>query len=222
MPAQLTRQRLDPDVLRVYLVIDPEACAHDPAEIARLAISQGIQTVQWRAKRHSEKPERLRQAEAVQARCANAGALFIINDDVDLAARMGADGAHIGQDDVPPAMARERIGTHAILGLSVRSMAEARALDPALVDYAGVYPIFRSQTKADIPDLLSLGQFADICRALAVPAVAIGGITKDNAAQVITAGAHGVAVVSAICGADDPREAARDLVHAVNVAFLRR
>ncbi len=221
MPTELSVKRLDPNALKVYLVLDPKVCALTPVEVAQEAIAGGVGVVQWRAKTTMSAADH-RQAEAIRQVCADTGALFIVNDDVQLAVDLGADGAHVGQDDMAASAARALLGPVPILGQSVRSQAEAEALAPDLVDYAGVYPTFRTQTKQDVPDPLSIADFASICRALPVPVVGIGGITVRNAGQVITAGAHGVAVVSAICAAEDPHDAARDLRRAVDVAYLNR
>jgi thiamine-phosphate pyrophosphorylase len=127
---------------------------------------------------------------------------------------------HVGQDDLPPEAVRQMLGDQAIVGLSVTNTAEARATDCGAIDYAGVGPIFPTPSKQDAAPAMGLEALAESCRALAVPVVAIGGITVERVADVIRAGAQGVAVISAICSAADPAGAASALVDAVSSARL--
>ena len=138
-----------------------------------------------------------------------------------MAQAIGAEGAHVGQDDLPPAAARALLGPHAIIGLSITDERQLAMLDGS-VDYVGLGPLFPTGTKADAAPALGEEKFAAFRRRLPLPVVAIGGITIANAARAIAAGADGVAVVSAICAVPDPRAAARALRAAVDAALAAR
>jgi thiamine-phosphate pyrophosphorylase len=161
------------------------------------------------------------EARALVAELRPRGIPLIVNDRVDVALAVGADGVHVGQDDLAPADVRRMVGEHLLVGLSVTSVAEAYALDPAIVDYAGVGPVFASPTKADAAPPLGIEGTRAVCDVLTVPAVAIGGIGLTNAAGVLTTGVAGVAVISAICSAADPRTSAEQLAALTRAARAR-
>lgn len=142
---------------------------------------------------------------------AGTGVPLIINDRLEVAQAVDADGVHLGQDDLSPRRARRVLGPGFIIGLSVSSPVEIARLDPADVDYAGLGPIFATTTKGDAGEALGAEGFASLRASIAVPVVAIGGLNADNAHSAFAAGADGVAVVSAICAAADPQAAARRL-----------
>lgn len=142
---------------------------------------------------------------------AGSGARLIVNDEVEAALAIGAEGLHIGQDDMAVAEARARIGEGMLLGLSVESPALAAAVDPALVDYVGAGPVFATPTKQDHKRPVGFDGLAAQVAASLVPAVAIGGLKRQHIAPAFAAGAQGIAVVSAICGQPDPEKAARRL-----------
>ena len=137
------------------------------------------------------------------------GATLIVNDDAEAAVAIGADGLHIGQDDLSAAKARARIGPDAILGLSVETPGQAARVDPALVDYVGAGPVFATSTKPGHAPAVGFQGLAAMVAASPVPAVAIGGLKAHHVAQALAAGAKGVAMVSAVCGQPDPEAAAR-------------
>ena len=139
---------------------------------------------------------------------------------IDVALAIGADGAHVGQEDHSPAAARAILGPRAIIGLSITSPADLPTLD-ATVDYVGLGPLFPTGTKTDAAPALGETEFAALRRRIPVPVVGIGGITVANTARTIAAGADGIAVVSAICAAPDPRAAAATLHAAVAAARHR-
>lgn len=208
--------------LSLCLVTDPEMTARRGlVETVAAAIDGGVTLVQLR---HKDGPPRLmvEAGRALKALLTARGIPLIVNDRVDVAHAIGADGVHVGQDDLPPAAARAILGPHAIIGLSIARMAELGTFDPAVVDYVGLGPIFPTGTKADAAVALGEAVFASIRRQLRCPVVAIGGITAANAAQAIAAGADGIAVVSAICNAADPRAAAHALRSAVDAALKAR
>jgi thiamine-phosphate pyrophosphorylase len=149
------------------------------------------------------------------------GALLIVNDRVDVALAVDADGAHVGQDDMPAARARRLLGPLRLLGVSARTLAEAEAAIADEADYLGVGPIYATHGKADAGPPTG----TDLLRAIvarlgssSVPLVAIGGITAANAGEVVRAGAAGVAVITAVVNAEDVAAAAHDLAECVRAA----
>ncbi len=197
--------------LSLYLVLDPDLCAGvGMVETARAAVAGGATIVQLRDK-HASTAEMISTGHALKAALVGTGALLVINDDVEAAVAIGADGLHVGQDDMLVRRARERIGPSMLLGLSVETEALAAAVDPALVDYAGIGPVFATPTKPDHKQPIGFDGLGRLTRTCPVPAVAIGGLKVEHVQAVFASGAQGLAVVSAICGASDPEAAARDI-----------
>ncbi|WP_027135948.1 thiamine phosphate synthase [Geminicoccus roseus] len=197
--------------LGLYLVLD--AATTPPTSfpaLAEAAVQGGAMIVQVRDKTASAQAL-IRTVRAVRARLAGSPVPVIVNDRVDVAVAAGADGAHVGQDDLPPAAARAILGKDRILGLSVTSEAEIETVDPAVVDHVGLGPLFATATKPDAAPPLGVERFQAIRSRLKLPVVAIGGIGMDSAESAVFAGADGVAVVSAIARSSDPRAAARAL-----------
>jgi thiamine-phosphate pyrophosphorylase len=147
---------------------------------------------------------------------------LLINDRVDVALAAGADGVHLGQSDFDPAAARRLLGDQAILGLSVETMEQAEQAASLPVDYLGVSPIYPTPTKTDVATSWGLAGLAKLRRASRHELIAIGGINAGNAAEIIAAGADGLAVVSALVAAPDPAAAARELVRAIGEGLRRR
>jgi thiamine-phosphate pyrophosphorylase len=190
------------------LITDPAlATGRSLSGIVRKAIEGGATLVQLRDK---TAPTRalVEDARMLKALLKPLGVPLLINDRIDVALAAGADGAHLGQADMPVAMARRLLGPNAIIGLSITRIGEVEGADVALADYLGVGPIFPQLTKADATPPLGLEGLAQIRRITRQPIVAIGGVSAANAAAVRSAGADGLAVVSAIMGAADPRAAA--------------
>ena len=142
---------------------------------------------------------------------------FIVNDDVELALACDADGIHVGQGDLPCAEVRRRVGTEMLIGVSVSTVAEAMQAERDGADYLGVSPVFATPTKPDAPAAAGLDGLRAIRAAVRLPLVAIGGIHAGNAAEVLAAGADGLAVVSAIMSAADPCAAAQALRAAMRI-----
>lgn len=212
----------DPRCLRIYLVTDAAVCAPRPVEaVVRAAVRGGVTCVQLREK---DLPTRdfVARARMLKALLSPAGVPLVINDRLDVALAAGADGVHVGQSDMPPADVR-RWMPGGIVGLSVESAADVRAALASGVhlDYLGVSPVFATPTKTDTAPPLGLRGLAEIRTLTRLPLVAIGGIGPANAAEVLAAGADGLAVVSAICGAADPEIAARGLAATVGAAAMR-
>lgn len=204
--------------LGLYLVTDRELCLGRPLpEVVAQAVAGGVNVVQLREKSASTR-KFVELGRALLALLAPLGVPLVINDRLDVALAVGAQGAHLGQSDMPVAEARAILGPKALLGLSLETMAqlrEAEALPPGLVDYYGLSPIFQTATKADAGPgwgLAGLGQArAEVDAGSRRPIVAIGGIEPGNAAGVLRCGANALAVVSAICSAPDPQAASREL-----------
>ncbi|WP_454855811.1 thiamine phosphate synthase [Rhizobium binxianense] len=194
--------------LSLYLVLDPELCARiGMVETTRLAVAGGATMVQLRDK-HAGTARLIETGRALKQVLAGTGARLIVNDDVEAAIAISADGLHIGQEDTGAEAARALIGPDMILGLSVEAEALAASVDPGVVDYTGVGPVFATPTKPDHKQPIGFGGLARIVRASPVPSVAIGGLKAEHVADVLAAGADGLAVVSAICGTSDPQTAA--------------
>ncbi|MBB4525757.1 thiamine phosphate synthase [Rhizobium sp. PRIMUS64] len=204
--------------LSLYLVLDPDLCAGiGMVETARLAVAGGATMVQLRDK-HAATIGMIETGRALKQALEGTGALLIVNDDVEAAIAIGADGLHIGQEDMDAHKARTMIGPDMILGLSVETAPLAAAVDPDLVDYTGVGPVFATPTKADHKQPIGFDGLARLVKASPVPSVAIGGLKADHVAQVFAAGAKGLAVVSAICGTPDPEAATRHIAAEIRKA----
>lgn len=204
--------------LSLYLVLDPDLCRPlGMVEIARLAVAGGVTMVQLRDKNASP-AQMIETGRALKAALHGTGVPLIVNDDVEAAIAIGADGLHVGQDDMDAQTARRLIGPDMILGLSVETEALAAAVDPAVVDYVGAGPVFATQTKPGHKPPVGLDGLARLIAATPLPAVAIGGLKTGHVEEVLKAGARGIAVVSAICGQPDPQAAAHQLSEAIRKA----
>ncbi|MGA2313095.1 MAG: thiamine phosphate synthase [Xanthobacteraceae bacterium] len=190
------------------------------AGIVAAAVKGGVTLVQLREKTASTRAF-IEQARVLKRLLAPLRVPLLINDRIDVALAAGADGAHVGQQDMPVALARQLLGPAAIIGLSITELGQVRDRDVELADYLGVGPIFAQSTKLDATPPLGLGGLAEVRRASGKPIVAIGGVSAANADAVRSAGADGIAVVSAIMGADDPRAAAAALVSAPKAGRLK-
>jgi thiamine-phosphate pyrophosphorylase len=210
--------------LRLYALVDPEhAGGHALADLARLVAEGGATLVQLRDKR-SETRRMIEHARAIKAALAPFNVPLLVNDRVDVALACGADGVHVGQDDMAVDDARRLLGRHAIIGLSIKTVVQAEAAPIDLLDYVGVGGVFATSSKDNTSAPIGpagLARIADIFhrRALKFPLCAIAGIDASNAGDTIAAGADGVAVISALSLARDPRAAARELRGIVDTAI---
>src|SRR5215472_10670434 len=198
--------------LRLYALVDPErAGGRDLAVLARLVAQGGATLVQLRDK-HSDTPLMV---------------ALLINDRIDVALAAGADGAHLGQDDMAVEDARRLLGADAIIGLSVKTVEQAETAPLDLLDYVGIGGVFATSSKDNPSPPIGPSGLARIVsvfrrRAPKFPVCGIAGIDASNAGEVIAAGADGVAVISALSRKDDPRAAARDLRGVVDRALAQR
>ena len=200
----------NPDVLRLCLVTDRDlALGRSLIDVVGAAVQGGVTIVQLREK---TAPTRafLEEARALKALLAQHGIPLIINDRADIALAVGADGVHVGQTDMPVDVLRGLLGPDAIIGLSTTNLTQISRADAQLPDYLGLGPLYLQQTKGNASTPLGVEGFRTLRAATGKPVVAIGGLKPDNSAPVLTAGATGLAVVSAIMSAPDPRSAAED------------
>jgi thiamine-phosphate pyrophosphorylase len=199
----------------LYLVTDAGLSqGRSHAEVVEAAIRGGVTVVQYREK---SAPTRrmIEEAREIRQLCRAAGVPFIVNDRVDVALAVDADGVHVGQDDMPAAVARRLIGKGRILGVSAGNVEEARKAVVDGADYIGASPVFATPTKPDAPQAMGIEGLRKLARAVGIPVVAIGGMNAGNAASIMAAGAAGGAVISAIVAAPDVEAAARAIRAAV-------
>ena len=179
------------------------------AEAVRESLQGGVSIVQLREKEmHGETLRR--EADKIKAVCRSFQVPFLVNDDVETALAVGADGVHIGQEDMSAVEARRLLGDGKILGVSAQTVAQAKEAEAAGADYLGVGAVFATGTKADAQDV-SIDTLKEICRAVTIPVAAIGGITKENLPLLLGTGIAGAAVVSAIFAQPDIERASREL-----------
>ncbi len=214
----MSATRFSAEALRVYLVTDRGlARGRSLADVVRAAVEGGVTCVQLREKSAGTR-EFLALARELTAVLAPLRVPLVINDRVDIALACGAQGVHLGQGDMPPHEARRLLPAGSIIGWSVETPGDVAASAALPVDYLGVSPVFATPTKTDTLTPWGLDGLASVRASTRLPLVAIGGLDAGNALQAIRAGADGIAVVSAICAADDPRAAARALKAACDAA----
>lgn len=208
--------------LRLYVVTDRGLSrGRSEEEVVRAAIAGGATAVQLRGKDWPGR-ELVAVGRALRAVTREAGVLFFVNDRVDVALAVEADGVHLGQEDLPLADARRIMGPERLIGITVQDEHQAREAEAGGADYLGTSAVFPTTTKiSDVPPL-GLEVLEAIARAVRIPVVAIGGIGPHNAAEAIRRGAAGVAVVSAVVAAEDVTRAARELRVAVDAVLAGR
>lgn len=208
--SKLLRQDKLRHISGLYVIIDTQALkGRHSAEVASQAIGGGARVIQLRDKVQS-KEKLLPIARQLRTLCAEHDVLFIINDYLDIALGTDADGLHLGQDDLPVPVARKLLPLGKIVGCSVTTVNQASAAQAEGADYVAVGSIYPTSSKERVK-VVGLEGLRQIRQAISLPLVAIGGITKDNASEVIAAGADSVAVISAVVGAESPEEAARQI-----------
>jgi thiamine-phosphate pyrophosphorylase len=198
---------------RLHLITPAAIGAQELATIDRV-LDAGAPVLQVRVKDVSDR-QRLAVTRRIRARCRAAGSTCIVNDRVDLALAVDADGVHVGADDLPVETARGILGPGAIVGGTCRTPEDARRAELAGASYVGAGPVARSTTKSGLPDAVGIERIEAIAAAVSIPVIAIGGITVDLVPGLLDAGAHGVAVVAAVFGASDPAAATIELLEAL-------
>ncbi len=201
--------------LALIVVTDPGIPAGlTLVEAVRAALRGGAPAIQLRAK-DTVAREAAQLARKLLVETRAAGALLFINDRVDIALAVGADGAHLGDEDLPLGAARRIVPPGFLLGMSADSVQLAREAERDGADYLGVGPVYGTASKADAGAPIGTARIAEVAAAVRIPIVGIGGIHATNAAPVVHAGAAGVAVISAVMHASDPEAATRALIHSV-------
>ena len=210
---------MDKQTVNLYFIMGTVNLAgRDPLHVLEEALKGGVTSFQLREKGPGALTgEELKAfALACQQLCEQYSVPFIVNDDIDLAIEIGADGIHIGQEDGYISVVRNKVGPDMLIGVSTHSVTEAIAAADAGADYIGLGPVYETQTKTDTQPVIGIETIREVASLLpGLPIVAIGGISERRAGAVIKAGASGVAVISAISGEEDPGEAASRLKGAV-------
>ncbi|WP_233569631.1 thiamine phosphate synthase [Falsibacillus albus] len=211
------------DLLKLYFIMGSQNTDKDPRFVLEEAIQGGITLFQFREKGEGAKTggEKEELARSLMQLCRNHGIPFIVNDDIDLAIAIDADGVHVGQDDEDVAAVRERIGDK-ILGVSAHTLKEVEEAIEDGADYLGIGPIFPTGTKPDAKK----PQGDTLIRAVRkekidIPIVGIGGITAENASFVIQSGADGISLISAISQAASPKESSKQLLERIMVPLAQ-
>ncbi len=177
-------------------------------ELTVMALAGGADTIQFRSKTGSTR-EMIDSAAEMKKLCKEAGVPLIINDRVDIALAVDADGVHLGQDDFPISLARKILGPEAIIGGSAGDMGEALKCLSEGADYIGSGPVYGTNSKSDAGPATGVENIRKIAGQIPLPVIAIGGVTVPDINELLDAGAYGVAVISAVCFDDDPENAAR-------------
>lgn len=199
----------------LYVITDRKLAGNQPLfNIIESAIAGGATIIQYREKQKSTKAM-IGEARDLLEITKQANIPLIINDRIDVALAVDADGVHVGQDDCPAGLARKLIGNNKILGVSVKSVNEAVKAVNDGADYLGVGDIFGTKTKSDAGAPVGLEVLENIAGKVSLPIVGIGGINKENAGSVISSGADGIAVISAIIGTPDPEKEARQMLNII-------
>ena len=206
----MRRQKIE-QLIGLYVIIDTQMLGlKGEVDAARKAISGGAEIIQLRDKHHS-KGELLAIAQKLKDLCRKSNILFIVNDCLDIALACEADGVHIGQDDLPLSVVRKELPIDKIVGLSTTTLAQAQKAEAEGADYIAVASIFSSPTKASAT-VVGLERLRQIKQTISIPVVAIGGINRENVAQVMAAGADAAAVISAVLNQRNIETATRQLV----------
>jgi len=202
----------------LYLITDAKLSrGRSHLEVAQAAIEGGASLIQFREKEMTTR-ELVETARRLKELTSQQGVPFIVNDRLDVALAVDAEGVHVGQNDMPAALARQLIGPKKILGVSASTVEEALQAEREGADYISASPVFTTPTKPDAPPPTGLEGLRAIVEAVNIPVIAIGGINEKNVTEVMEAGAAGVAVISAVVSAPDITEAAHRLKEAVEAA----
>lgn len=202
----------------LYVITDAQLSrGRSHLEVAREAIKGGASLIQFRDKEMTTR-ELVETARRLKELTKKKGVPFIINDRLDVALAVDADGVHVGQDDMPAALTRQLIGPDKILGVSASTVEEALQAEREGADYVSASPVFTTPTKPDAPPPTGLEGLRAIVEAVNLPVIAIGGINEENVTEVMEAGAQGVAVISAVVSAPDIAAASRRLRETVEAA----
>ena len=184
-------------------------------ELTKQAIAGGADAIQFRHKQGSTR-EMIQVATEMKRLCNEKRVIFIVNDRIDIAIASEADGVHLGQDDFPIPLARKLLGDNRIIGGSAATMEEAKKCLSDGADYVGFGPVYSTGSKDDAGPVSGIDTLRKIVETIPLPIIAIGGVDKGNTPEVMKAGAHGVAVISAVCCKENPEEATKGLYEAMH------
>lgn len=217
MPSHVTRIPLS----GLYVILDPRALrGRSLVEALQAAADSGARLFQYRDKTASG-AEAYRQALQLRKVASDRGAVFLVNDRCDVALAVDADGVHLGQEDMPLVRARALLGPEKVIGISAHRPDQVKEAASGGADYIGFGPIFGTATKPDHEPVVGIEGLRQIRPLTRVPIFAIGGITLDAIEAVINAGADGVAVISAVCGAPDIAQSVRAFIRKSNLPMLQ-
>ncbi|MCX8744058.1 thiamine phosphate synthase [Snodgrassella sp. B3882] len=206
--------------LTLYLVLDPVLCGGiaGMVQTTQLAVANGVTAVQLRSEQAYDRRDWYQAALALKEVLAETTVPLLINDQVDVAMAVQADGVHVGQSDLPVDVVRKLIGTEKLIGLSVSNASQMQSVPWEQVDYLGIGPIYPTNSKSDAAPVLGVEQLQKLVQSKQCPAVAIGGINRSNITQVMQTGVDGVAVISAICAQPDVGAATQQLLQQIRQA----
>jgi thiamine-phosphate pyrophosphorylase len=214
-PDPLVSRSPDSLLPRLYAIIDPaQSGGRSPVEVAADLLAGGVRLIQLRDK-HASSGELYQIAHALRECVQNTGGTLIVNDRADVAVAVGADGVHLGQDDLPMESARAILGSSKLIGFSTHVLEQVREADQSSADYIAFGPIFPTASKVNPDKVVGLGGLREARKVTRKPLVAIGGITLENARAVIEAGADSVVVIRALLGAPDIRARAEEFMERV-------
>lgn len=203
--------------LTLYLVLDPVLCGGiaGMVQTTQVAVANGVTAVQLRSEQAYDRRDWYQAALALKEVLAETTVPLLINDQVDVAMAVQADGVHVGQSDLPVDVVRKLIGTEKLIGLSVSNASQMQSVPWEQVDYLGIGPIYPTNSKSDAAPVLGVEQLQKLVQSKQCPAVAIGGINRSNITQVMQTGVDGVAVISAICAQPDVGAATQQLLQQI-------
>ncbi|MCS3924952.1 thiamine phosphate synthase [Methanosalsum natronophilum] len=205
----MTNKKTNLELLDFYFITDSRLSKKGIFVDVKEAIDAGCRIVQYREKNKCTK-DMLQEAFRIKELCSN-NSIFVINDRVDVALGVDADGVHLGQDDMDLAIARNLLGTDKIIGLTVHNAAQAREAELQGADYVGLSPIFNTSTKMDSGSGIGLERISGVKQEIKIPVVAIGGINVDNCESVIKAGADSIVSISAVLSSDDVKKEVKNM-----------
>lgn len=203
------------------LTVEPGRPGRGHLELARMAAQGGADVVQFREKRWRSTAELVRIGRQLRDVLGPRGVRLIINDRVDVALAVGADGVHLGQHDLEPAVARAMLGPAALIGATANSLEQAVRIASEPIDYLGVGPVLGTRSKPNPAAELGLDGLRGIVAAVDKPVIAIGNLRPEVVAEVLGAGAHGIATLSAVADDPDPTRATRRFREAVDACLVR-
>jgi thiamine-phosphate pyrophosphorylase len=200
---------------RLHVITDTELQTRfSHVVLAKMAIAGGADTIQFRQKSGSTR-EMIEMARQIKQLCIDHGVTFIVNDRLDVAIASDSDGVHLGRDDFPIPLARDLLGDQKIIGGSAVTLEEAQKCLVDGADYVGFGPVYPTTSKADAGPVTGIDLMIKVIETVPLPLIAIGGVTKDNTLEVMEAGVHGIAVISAVCCQESPEQATRELFQAL-------